>query len=204
MTLERPDPQGILNKFISRNKEVVDGNLVITNNLFHSARKETAENGQAPHMTVIACSDSRVPVEEIFAAYPGELFVIKTAGNVLDDIGKASLEYAIEHLPTSVILVLGHTQCGAVNATIQAYTSKSVVEGHLGVLVEKITPAVRDAIKTNKKDDLANTAIINNTKAVVQDIISTIPSINPLLNSKKILLQKAIYHLETGEVELLE
>ena len=106
-------------------------------------RRKTAEEGQHPYAIVIACSDSREIPEAIFSAGIGELFVIRVAGNVLDNHQLGSIEYAVGHLDANVIVVLGHTRCGAVKATIKGDihsiknpTSGSiVVNGHIGELI---------------------------------------------------------------------
>ena len=88
-------------------------------------RKETAENGQYPYAIVVTCSDSRVIPESIFSAGIGELFVIRVAGNVLDDHQLGSIEYAADHLGTKLIVLLGHTKCGAVGAAIEGIPAVS-------------------------------------------------------------------------------
>ena len=204
--MERPKPDDVLQKFLERNKKVVDGQATFDYAQFHKERDETAKNGQKPNLTVIACSDSRVPVEEIFAAYPGEIFVIKTAGNVLDDIGKASLEYALAHLPTSVVLVLGHTQCGAVTSTVEVYKSGEILEGsHLYALTEKIRPIVVEVRADGVSDEnLIDATIVKNAKSVANEIVTSMPLAKKLVEAGEVKIIPAMYHLETGEVKLLD
>lgn len=100
-------------------------------------RRKTAEHGQSPYAIVITCSDSRVIPEEIFSAGIGDLFVIRVAGNVMDDHQLGSVEYAAEHLGTRLILVLGHTHCGAVHAAIHHEP-----EGYIRFITDEIVAAI--------------------------------------------------------------
>ncbi len=204
--MERRNPDEVLNEFLARNKAVVEAQASFDYNKFHESRQKTYDEGQKPSLTVIACSDSRVPVEEIFVAYPGEIFVIRTAGNVLDDIGKASLEYALDHLPTSVVLVLGHTKCGAVTSTVEVFKNGKILEGsHLYSLTEKIRPLVVEAIEEGASDEnLIDKAIIKNAKSVVNEILTTMPIAKKLVEEGKVKILPAMYYLESGEVKLLD
>ena len=201
--MERPNPDEVLNALLEKNKKVVAGEGSLSFETFNKAREQTAKEGQKPNVVVIACSDSRVPIEEIFAAYPGEIFTIRTAGNVLDDIGKASLEYALDHLPTSLVVVLGHTHCGAVTATVNAYKEGENMEGsYLHSILEKIKPVVVELDKQNEPD-LLNASIVKNAKRVVIDILSTLPLANQLTKEGKIKVVSMMYDLDTGEVKLV-
>ena len=97
-------------------------------------RRDLAENGQHPFALIVGCSDSRVPPEVIFDCGLGELFVIRTAGNVVDDVGLGSIEYGVEHLGIPLVIVLGHEDCGAVKATVGGGT----VHGCIKSIVERI------------------------------------------------------------------
>ena len=103
-------------------------------------RREVAE-GQNPFAVVIACSDSRVPPEILLDRGIGDLFVIRTAGNVIDDAALGSIEYAVEHLGVRLVLVMGHTRCGAVCAALQ----NSGAEGCIGSVTKALLPAIEDA-----------------------------------------------------------
>ena len=124
-------------------QRLIDGNLRYLDartgggDISPEVRRDTAENGQHPYAIIITCSDSRVIPESIFSAGIGELFIIRVAGNVLDDHQLGSIEYAADHLGTRLILVLGHTRCGAVEAAIK---------GHTGGFIESILKDIELAI----------------------------------------------------------
>jgi carbonic anhydrase len=153
-------------------------------------RADTAVNGQHPYAIVITCSDSRVIPESIFSAGIGELFVIRVAGNVLDDHQLGSIEYAADHLGTKLIVVLGHTRCGAVGAAI---------EGHTGGFIESILKDIQLAIG-NEKDDFKASCL--NVKHGVDTIRHEL-EIHPIHDPKGLEVAGAIYHIEDGRVEFI-
>ncbi len=173
------------------NKRYVEGKMTVHD--FPSRRKELVE-GQQPFVTMIACSDSRVCPECIFDTSLGEIFLIESAGNVLDDIGLGSVEYGIGHLHTPLLVVLAHTKCGAVTATCQG----GHVEGNLGKVVEKIKPAAE------KAGNEVNAAIDQNAKDVVNDILARSPVVKKAVEEGKTKIVVMKYHLETGEVKAVE
>ncbi|MCL4501091.1 MAG: carbonic anhydrase [Deltaproteobacteria bacterium] len=165
-------------------------------------RALTAGQGQHPFATVLACSDSRVPVETIFDQGLGDLFVVRVAGNVAatDEIG--SMEYAVDHLGTPLVLVLGHTQCGAVTAVVEG----GKLPGSIGALVAPIKPAVTKAKEENSgaaTDALIAAAIKNNVYQAMEDILQKSPVINAEVKAGKVKLLGAVYELDTGKVQML-
>lgn len=153
-------------------------------------RRYTAENGQNPYAIVITCSDSRVIPESIFSAGIGELFVIRVAGNVLDDHQLGSIEYAADHLGTKLIVLLGHTRCGAVDAAI---------EGHTGGFIESILKDIQLAIG-DEKDDFKASCL--NVKHGVETIRHEL-EIHPIHDPKGLKVEGAVYHVEDGRVEFI-
>ena len=153
-------------------------------------RADTAVNGQHPYAIVITCSDSRVIPESIFSAGIGEIFVIRVAGNVLDDHQLGSIEYAADHLGTKLIVVLGHTKCGAVGAAI---------EGHTGGFIESILKDIQLAIG-DEKDDFKASCL--NVKHGVDTIRHEL-EIHPIHDPKGLEVAGAIYHIEDGRVEFI-
>lgn len=177
-------------------KHLIEGNA-----LYHEAkkncadvsyarRKDTSDHGQFPYAVVITCSDSRVPPEHIFSAGVGELFVIRTAGNVIGDFELGSIEYGAEHLHSKVILVLGHEGCGAVNATLGGYA-----EGNIQSIINEISMGIGNT-KSAKEAEILN----------VQHGIERIKSseiIQELLHANKISIEGAIYRISDGGVKFL-
>ncbi len=155
-------------------------------------RRQAALSGQHPFAVVLSCSDSRVPAELIFDAGIGDLFIIRNAGNVVDDAVLASIEYAVEHLGVNLVLVLGHTQCGAVTAA----TAGGQPEGHLGCIMELIQPAVLAA--AGQPGDQVYNASLENTRRMAHIIRSS----QPLQAHSTLTVVSAMYHLDGGNVEL--
>ena len=154
-------------------------------------RMDTAENGQHPYAIVITCSDSRVIPESIFSAGIGELFVVRVAGNVIDDHQLGSIEYAADHLGTKLILVLGHTRCGAVDAAIK---------GHAGGFIDSIVKDIELAIGT--ETDAFKASCLNVKHGV--EVIRHELEIHPIHDPDGLVVAGAIYHIEDGRVEFLD
>lgn len=154
--------------------------------------------GQNPFAVILGCSDSRVPPELIFDQGPGELFVVRVAGNIAGRMVMGSIEYAVEHLRIPLILVLGHTDCGAVTAT----AAGNPLPGELPVLAAAIQPALDEA-RALQGDLIENTAKIN-AKLVSEKISRTGPIISSAVRSGTLKVMPAFYRLDTGEVDLLE
>ncbi len=166
-------------------------------------RYKLATEGQKPVAVVVSCSDARVPPEIIFNQGLGDLFVVRTAGNVVDEVGLASIEYAVEHLKVPLIVVLGHTQCGAVKAAIAG----KPLEGHLPKLVEHIAPVLRRLRQTHphlKGDSLEERAIQEHVRHVVQSIYERSAVVQKLYRLGKVEFAAGIYHLREGKVEWLK
>lgn len=153
-------------------------------------RWKTAEEGQQPYAIVISCSDSRVIPEAIFSAGIGELFVIRVVGNVLDNHQLGSIEYAAEHLGVKLIVMLGHTGCGAISA---------VIEGHSGGFIDYILKDIALAIG-DEKDEFKATCL--NVQHGVQRIRHEL-DIHPIKDENGLKVIGAIYHIEDGTVEFL-
>ena len=151
------------------------------------ARLHTFRNGQSPYAVIVSCSDSRVLPESIFGAGIGDLFVIRVAGNITDDIALGSIEYALSHLNTPLVVVLGHTCCGAVNAAICGGA-----EGHIKSITDKIKLAIGD-----EHNDYAACKL--NVKSEARAISNALSQENV---SAKVM--GAIYHIDTGKVEFIE
>jgi carbonic anhydrase len=165
-------------------------------------RALTAAQGQHPLATVLACSDSRVPAEIIFDQGIGDIFVVRVAGNVAatDEVG--SMEYAVDHLATPVVVVLGHTQCGAVTAVVD----DAKLPPNIATLVEPIKPAVEKAREANPqadKDVLLKAAITANVWQAVEDMLRLSPIIREKVRDGRVQVAGAIYDIDSGQVQWL-
>jgi carbonic anhydrase len=160
--------------------------------------KEVA-GGQTPFATIVGCSDSRVPNEIIFDQGLGDLFIVRTAGQVSTYASWGSIEFAEEVLGTKLIVVLGHTQCGAVKAAVNL----PEVPGHIVTLINAIKPAVEKA-KTKKPVDVLDAAIRENIQMQVDQLKGLEPVLAKRVKEGSIKIIGALYHLETGTIEFLE
>ena len=154
-------------------------------------RAYTAAHGQAPYAIIITCSDSRVIPESIFSAGIGDLFVIRIAGNVIDDHQLGSIEYASEHLGSRLVVVLGHTRCGAVDAAINHDP-----EGYIKFITDEIKIAIGD-----ETDDYR--ACCLNVRRSVELIESSL-EIHEMEEDYGLRVIGAMYRIDTGEVEFLD
>src|SRR6266576_3479183 len=165
------------------------------------AAKRRAEltKTQHPFAVILSCSDSRVPPEIVFDQGLGDLFVVRVAGNVIDDHGLGSIEYAVDHLGARLIVVLGHQSCGAVKAAKETIAAKSKAPGH----IQSLVTAIRPAVEATAKDDL-DTTIKANVKNVVQALRSSTPILKAKVDSGDIRVIGGYYSLDTGAVTFLE
>lgn len=166
------------------------------------ARRSETASGQKPFASVLCCSDSRVPPEFVFDQGIGDLFVVRVAGNVADGDEIGSAEYAVEHLGTPVLLVLGHGSCGAVTAVVK----NASVHGSIPKLVDNIAPAVQQVKWTSSnlsEGDLIRAATRSNVWRSVEDLLRRSPEIRARVEAGKLMLVGGVYDLETGRVEWL-
>ena len=161
-----------------------------------STRAQLAK-GQKPFAIVLACADSRVAPEVLFDQGLGDLFVLRVAGNIANDDIKASIEYAVEHLGSGLIVVLGHERCGAVKAAVAG----GELPGHLPGLIEKIRPAV-EKVKGLPGDGLDN-AIAVNARMVAQQLRDSAPLLKAKVDSGALTVLAMRYDLDTGAVDVL-
>jgi len=162
-----------------------------------AARRIELAKGQSPHAVILACADSRVAPEIVFDKGLGDLFTIRVAGNVAGDAEIASMEYAVEHLHTPLIVVLGHQSCGAVKATIDG----GEAPGHLPTLIKAIQPAVDKA--KGESGDLTANAVRDNVAMVVGQLQGSTPVLSEAVRSGKLRIVGAVYSLDTGAVTWL-
>ena len=164
---------------------------------------DTAQQGQHPVACILSCSDSRVPPEIIFGHGVGDLFVVRVAGNVCGEDEMGSLEYGIDHLESPLLVVLGHTGCGAVTAAVTG----AELHGHVVALVDQIRPAVAAARSVNPRRsgaELVPAAIEANVRESIRQLLRQSPIVRRRVASGKLKIVGAIYHIEDGKVQWLE
>src|SRR6266704_6660668 len=162
-------------------------------------RREELAKSQHPFALVLACADSRVPPEIVFDQGLGDLFVLRVAGNVIDDHSLGSIEYAVDHLAVRLLVVLGHQRCGAVKAANDTIAANGKAPGHIQSLVTAIEPAVEATVK----DDLEAT-VKANVKNVVQALRSSTPVLKAKIDAGELKVVGAYYSLDTGTVAFMD
>jgi len=165
-------------------------------------RRTELAKGQHPFATVIGCSDSREPLEILFDQGLGDLFVIRVAGNVAGPDEIATVEYGVGHLGTPIVLVLGHTSCGAVTAVVQ----NAKAHGHLPFLLNQIKPAVTKAKAwnpTSSGDELLNKTIKANVWLTMENLIRKSHEVSERVKKGQLLLVGGIYDINSGAVTWL-
>jgi len=162
------------------------------------ARRKELEAAQHPFAVILGCADSRVPPELLFDQGLGDLFVIRVAGNIVDDAILASIEYAVEHTGARLIMVLGHEKCGAVTAAIAG----GVPPGHLKALVDAIRPSVEAT--RNEPGDKIHNCVVANVRRVAGQIRTSEPVLKEYVEKKGVKVVAADYALDSGRVNLLD
>jgi len=183
---------------------LIEGNHRFTNNL--SVSKDLLQlvmltkDKQHPFTSVLSCSDSRAPVEMLFDQALGDVFSVRLAGNIASDKVIGSLEFSSKYLGSKLIVVLGHTDCGAVKAACDNFR-----EGHIGEIINLIRPAVRMEKTTEENRDSSNTVFLNkvcelNVYVQINEILHSSDIIQDMLAAKQIGMVGGVYNLATGAV----
>ncbi|MFL5773739.1 MAG: carbonic anhydrase [Flavisolibacter sp.] len=158
---------------------------------------------QHPKAVILTCSDSRVPPELIFDKGLGDLFVIRVAGNISDDAVIGSIEYAVEHLHTTLVVVMGHSGCGAVTAAVAHLKNpENKIENHIHTLTDKIEEAIATE-KLHEKDPMQN-ALLSNIIFTVSSLKESRPDLHEAVKKGEIKIVGALYDLKTGNIKWLE
>jgi carbonic anhydrase len=163
-------------------------------------RIQELAKGQAPFAVILGCSDSRTPPTDVFNRGVGDLFIIRVAGNSVDPVGLGSIEYGVGVLGAPLVVVLGHTNCGAVEAAVQVVKEKAKFPGAIGTMVAPIVPAVKSLTGS---EDLVNRAVRANVQRVVARLKVSRPIIAKAVSENKAKVIGAVYTLETGRVEFV-
>jgi carbonic anhydrase len=200
-------PRDALERLRAGNQRYVWG--VPSHDAFMAAtRRGALVTEQRPIAAVLGCSDSRVPVETVFDQGVGDLFVIRVAGNVVDATQMGSVEFAVEQLGTRLVVVLGHTGCGAVQATLDALERPgNVPPGNLRSIVDRIRPAVEGLLAAEPGRDRAarsRDAVRANVRAAVAALRDGSEILARRIRQDGLLIVGAVYALESGEVEFFD
>jgi carbonic anhydrase len=187
-------------------RRLMDGNARYRANNTHmrdfAAGRASRVATHRPVASILSCSDARVGPEFVFDQGPGDLFVVRVAGNILQEEGLASLEYAAQFLGAPLIFVLGHSNCGAVDAAIKVVKDNAVLPGHLPGLIDQLKPAVLAAQKAQPADLLA-AAITENVRLTSQQVVAAKPLLAEMIAGGKVKVAGGVYDIATGRVNLI-
>jgi carbonic anhydrase len=207
-TPHKPSPTKVIQMLQAGNQRFYEGKSTHPH-IDKERLKLAGEANQAccAYATVITCSDSRVPVELIFDAGVMDIFVVRVAGNVCNVDERGSIEYGLAHVHTPVLVVLGHTRCGAVTAVTHAVQGKvDFLERNIPPLIDSIKPAVYNAIEKHPGiggDDIIPFAIEENVYQSIRDLFMHSPATRNLVIKEKVIVIGAIYDVGTGIIEWL-
>ena len=194
------DPYYALKKLIYGNKRFAQNKSIYPRQTDEDLKNTT--KGQKPFAIVVGCSDSRVPNEIIFDQGVGDLFITRTAGQVMAEASYGTIEYAVEVLKTRLIVVLGHQSCGAVDAAMKLPENPP---GHVVTLINAIKPASLAAKRANLPADASlDLAIRQNVVEQVKELRDLEPVLSRKFKSGEVLIVGAVYNLQSGHVEFIE
>ncbi len=165
-------------------------------------REDLAAHGQHPFVTVLTCADSRIPVERVFDRGVGEVFTVRVAGNIAGDSETGTIEYGVGHLKTNLLVVMGHTKCGAVAAAC----SGAEVHGKVAGLIQHVTPAVERVKRNNPGTDPASLATLverENVWQSIYDLLKNSEEVRVKVAHHEIKVVGALYDVASGKVEFL-
>lgn len=164
-------------------------------------RRAALAHGQSPYAIVLSCSDSRVPVETVFDEEPGNIFGVRIAGNFLDDNGIGSIEYSVAVLKSTLIVVMGHSECGAVKAAVENVNSGAMPPGHIAGLVRAIAPAAKES--QGHAGNWLHNAIVQNVRENVAALPHRSAIVAEAVHGGKLRVVGALYDLASGKVTFL-
>jgi carbonic anhydrase len=183
---------------------LVEGNQRFVNNLStdhdHLEMVNETREGQYPFAVVLSCMDSRTSVELIFDQGLGDLFSVRVAGNIVNNDILASIEYAVKYVGSKLLVVLGHTECGAINSA-----KKGVKDGHISELLDKIKPAITKAmLETGENRLFDDTVAYTNVENSLEEIISGSEIVKDLFSKGEIGIVGAVYNVDNGQVDFFK
>lgn len=202
-------PDQALNMLKAGNQKFLNDSRVSgTTSALTQARRLELARSQSPFAILVSCSDSRVPPELLFGRGLGELFIVRNAGNTVDTVALGSIEYAVYALNVSLIVVMGHERCGAVDAAVEVVQNNAVYPGSLGQMIEPIIPAVLQAKTACKcaadEENLLDASVRANVSRVVSRLKNSEPVLLEPLNAGKLKIVGARYDLDDGKVDFFD
>jgi carbonic anhydrase len=200
-------PSAVIEELLSGNKRFLDGKSIKSTDSSLQKLKDFAKSGQFPKAIILCCSDSRAPVEMIFDQDIGDLFVIRVAGNIIAPSLVGSVEFAASAFGTSLVLVMGHSQCGAIKATLDYIeNANDISTENIHDIVGRIRPHIFQITKQNdiSRSEKLELAVEANVRASVSQLEHSSRLIEKLVQDKKVEVVGAILDLESGKVRLID
>jgi carbonic anhydrase len=194
MEATKIDIKTALQNLIDGNKRYISGNAIHPNQT--AERRAAVADAPNPFAVILSCADARVPPEIIFDCGIGDLFVVRNAGNLVNDEVLGSIEYAVKYFGTRLIVVMGHTRCGAVSSAVQG----GEFPGHISALVNAILPAVK--LAKEQPGDLVENSVIANVNLVVNKLKSSGPVLEQFIETGGLQIIGACYDMDSGYVVL--
>ncbi len=189
------------------NQRFVSGGRVVKD-LTNRKRRSEVIKGQEPFAIVLGCSDARVPLEIVFDHGLGDLFVIRVAGNIVAPSQVGSIEFAAERYGTRLVVVLGHSNCGAIEATVEELENPNEIHSpNLASIVDRIRPSVEPLfanVRGRDHDELLHAAMLANVRASVDQLRHGSATLENLVQNPALQIVGAEYSIETGQVDFLE
>jgi len=197
-----PTPQEALLRLVEGNRRFREATGTASSRAWDPRRGTEA---QSPFAIVLGCSDSRTPVEILFDQGLGDLFVVRVAGNIVAPSLVGSIEFAASQFGTRLVVVMGHTRCGAVTATVHAIRSGLGPESkNIRSITDRIAPHVESLVRTADPNTLLREAVLANVRASVAHLRHGSPLLEELVTAGRVAVVGALYELETGTVEFLD
>ncbi|MDQ1595063.1 MAG: carbonic anhydrase [Arthrobacter pascens] len=195
----RISPYDAWQRLLEGNERFVSGDSLHPNQ--NASRRSALVNTQDPFAVIFGCADSRLAAEIIFDVGLGDVFVVRTAGHVIDDAVLGSVEYGVSVLKVPLIVVLGHDNCGAVTAAKEAVETGEVPSGHIRDLVERITPSVLSSLREDKTD--VNDMVVEHAKQTVRRLLDGSRVIFDAVDDYSTAVIAVAYRLEEGRAQLV-
>jgi carbonic anhydrase len=195
----RISPYDAWQRLLEGNERFVAGDSKHPNQ--NASRRSELVHTQNPFAVIFGCADSRLAAEIIFDVGLGDVFVVRTAGHVIDDAVLGSLEYAVSVLHVPLVVVLGHDNCGAVTAAKEAVETAEVPQGHIRDLVERITPSVLSSLREHKTD--INDMVVEHAKQTVRRLLDSSRMIYDAVDNYSTAVVGVAYRLEEGRAQLV-
>lgn len=201
--IEPPTPAEALQRLVDGNRRFRDASSELSGRVWS---KEFAQQPQRPFAIVLGCSDSRTPVEILFDVGFGDLFVVRIAGNIVAPSGVGSIEFAAAQFGTRLVVVMGHTRCGAVAATVREIETPGLgpESKNIRSITDRIAPHIETLVRSGDRDRIAREAVRANVRASADHLRHGSQILEELVSAGRVVVVGAEYDIETGAVDFFD